>query len=73
MKFTRTKPTVPGFYWCRVASFATGRHYDTVVKVYASEKNGPVDTVFWDGENFNFLTSPSFLFWGDSPLTPPSE
>ena len=66
------RPLIEGHYWCRCAGQLSGRLYTTVVRAYASKPGGPVDTIFWDGENFPLLQD-SFHLWSDRPIPLPQE
>lgn len=72
MSWTTTLPSRKGKYWVRARGVLSGRVYTTIVGVYASHRDGPVNTVFWDGENFP-LTYDGFVAWGDSPIPSPDD
>lgn len=71
--WSKEKPTKEGYYWVEARGALTGKSYVHPVHVYCSKKNGPVDTIFSDGENFSINTSDMFVQWWSEEIAMPAS
>lgn len=53
--WTKKKPKEEGYYWVLTNALLSRQTYIHPVKVYDSDSDGIVDTVFSDGENFSMV------------------
>jgi hypothetical protein len=54
LRYSKDRPTVPGFYFVMARGVLSGRVCQTVVKVYKSKEDLEFpDMVFWDGDNLS--------------------
>lgn len=68
--WTNEKPQKEGYYWVQTKGILSGKDYIHPVRAYCSKKDGAVDTVFSDGENFS-IESDMFIRWWSEEITRP--
>jgi hypothetical protein len=69
--WTKNPPTKEGYYWVESRAILSDKSYVHPVHVYSSKKNGAVDTVFSDGENFS-IKSGMFIQWYPEEIAMPA-
>lgn len=72
MGWSKNKPTKEGTYWVMANTLLSRNKYIHPVKVYDSNQDGIVDTVFSDGENFS-IDSDMFVLWFDEEIKEPER
>jgi hypothetical protein len=70
--WTKEKPTKEGYYWVCSKGQLSDKEYTHPVHVYSSKKNGIIDIVFSDGENFN-IKSDMFIQWFSEQILMPAK
>ena len=68
--WTKEVPKKEGYYWVQSVGSLLGKDYIHPVHVYSSKKDGEVDTVFSDGENFS-INSDMFVQWYSEQIPMP--
>jgi hypothetical protein len=70
LRYSKDKPTVPGFYFVMACGDLSGNVHQTVVRIYKSQKDlKSPDRVFWDGDGFSIDNDCFGEFAG--PITEP--
>ncbi|MBE3085603.1 MAG: hypothetical protein IMZ64_05225 [Bacteroidetes bacterium] len=69
--WSKNHPTKEGYYWVESRGVLTDKSYVHPVRVYSSKKNGILDTVFSDGENFSVKLD-RFLQWYTKEIAMPA-
>jgi len=69
--WTKEVPKKEGYYWVQSVGALSGKNYTHPVHVYCSKKDGKVDTVFSDGENFS-IDSDMYVQWYSEEIAMPA-
>jgi hypothetical protein len=70
--WNKNPPIKEGYYWVCSKGQLSDKEYTHPVHVYSSKKNGIIDTVFSDGENFS-LKSDRFILWYSKEIAMPPK